>query len=270
MPTTFLTVLGSGSRGNAVVVGRRTDDADAAPRCILLDCGFELPELVERLRAAGLHPWDVEAVVLTHGHRDHVRGAADGARAYGWRPWVSLGTVWRWRDLRDVPHHAFAPGEAFDAGPFRIRSVAVPHDVDDAAAFVVDDPITGARAAYATDLGEPPPALVDALRGVHALVLESNHDPALLAAGPYPPDVKGRVAGPTGHLSNAQAGEVLRAVAHPGLAHVLLAHVSRHNNTPALALAAARAALEGTAFAGTLAVAAQDGGTGEVDVGVTR
>jgi phosphoribosyl 1,2-cyclic phosphodiesterase len=205
------------SRGNAVVVGRREGDAaDAAWRLLLLDVGFDLPELVARLHAAGLHPWDVEGVVLTHGHRDHVRGAADAARAYGWRPWVALGTVWRWRDLREVPHEGFAPGDAFDVGPFRVRSVEVPHDVPDAAAFVVDDPATGARAAYATDLGAVPEALVGALAGVHALVLEANHDPALLAAGPYPPEVRTRVAGPHGHLSNAQTAELLRRVAHPG------------------------------------------------------
>ena len=263
MPTTHLWTLGSGSRGNAVVVGRREGDAW---RLLLLDVGFELPELVERLRVAGLHPWDVEGVVLTHGHRDHVRGAADGARAYGWRPWVALGTVWRWRDLREVPHHGFAPGEAFDVGPFHVRSVEVPHDVPDAAAFVVDDPATGARAAYATDLGAVPEALVGALAGVHALVLEANHDPALLAAGPYPPEVRTRVAGPHGHLSNAQTAELLRRVAHPGLAHVVLAHVSRNNNTPALARAAAEAALAGTAFRGAVHVAPQDAGLGPLDV----
>ena len=258
-PRTLLWSLGSGSRGNALVLGHLTGETR---RLVLLDCGFELPELVDRLQAAGLHPWDVEGVVLTHGHRDHVRGAADGARAYGWRPWVALGTVWRWRDLREVPHHGFTPGETFTVGPFRVRSVEVPHDVADAAAFVVDDPATGARAAYATDLGAAPEALVTALQGTHVLVLESNHDPALLAAGPYPPEVKVRVAGPIGHLSNAQAAAVLRAVAHPALTDVVLAHVSRHNNTAALARASAEAALADTAFRGAIHVAPQDAALG--------
>jgi phosphoribosyl 1,2-cyclic phosphodiesterase len=179
---------------------------------------------------------------------------------------VALGTVWRWRDLREVPHEGFVPGDAFDVGPFRVRSIAVPHDVADAAAFVVDDPATGARAAYATDLGEAPAPLVAALGGAHALVLEANHDPALLAAGPYPPEVKTRVAGAHGHLSNAQAAEVLARVAHPGLAHVVLGHVSRHNNTPALARAAAEAALAGTGFRGAVHVAPQDAVLGPLAV----
>jgi phosphoribosyl 1,2-cyclic phosphodiesterase len=263
---TRLWTLGSGSRGNAVVVGHRPPAPDAAERLLMLDAGFELPELVARLRAAGLHPWDVEDVVLTHGHRDHVLGAAAGARAYGWRLWGTLGTVWRWRALREVPLQGFAPGDRFTAGAFTVHSTPVPHDVDDASAFLVEPP-DGTRVGYATDLGEVPAALAALFRDADALVLEANHDPALLAAGPYPPEVKTRVAGPTGHLSNAQAAALARAVAHPGLGHLLLAHVSRHNNTPLLALETIAAALQGTRFAGTLAIAAQDEVTGPMLVG---
>jgi phosphoribosyl 1,2-cyclic phosphodiesterase len=257
-----LWTLGSGSKGNATVVAH-------GGRVLMFDCGYELPALVERLRAAGLHPWDVDDVVLSHGHRDHVVGAAAGARAYGWRVWASLGTVWRWRALREIDVRPFEPGDAIDAGSWRVHSTPVPHDVDDAAAFVAEWTGGGpaVRVGYATDLGRAPAALVDHLRGTEALVLESNHDEELLRTGPYPPDRQARVGGEHGHLSNRRAAAVLQAIAHPGLRHVVLGHISRHNNTPALALDAARAALAGTAFRGALHAAPQDAVLGPLDVG---
>jgi phosphoribosyl 1,2-cyclic phosphodiesterase len=256
-----LWTLGSGSKGNATVLAHRG-------RHLLFDCGYELPELVHRLALAGLHPWDVDDVVLSHGHRDHVVGAAAGATAYGWRVWGALGTVWRWRALREIPLRPFEPGAPFDAGPWRVHTTPVPHDVDDSAAFVAEWTEEGppARVGYATDLGRAPGALVDLFRGLDAFVLESNHDPEMLRTGPYPPDRQARVGGPNGHLSNDRAAEVLRAVAHPGLAHVVLGHISQHNNTPALALASARAALDGTAFRGQLHAAPQHHVLGPLDV----
>ncbi len=250
-----LWTLGSGSKGNATVLAHQG-------RLLMFDCGYELPVLVDRLRAAGLHPWDVDDVVLSHGHRDHVLGAAAGARAYGWRVWGALGTVWRWRALREIDLRPFEPGATFDAGPWRVHTTPVPHDVDDAAAFVAEltDPSARppVRVGYATDLGRAPAPLVDLLRGVDALVLESNYDDEMLRTGPYPPDTRARVGGEHGHLSNRDAAAVLRAVAHPGLRHVVLGHISRHNNTPELALASAHAALAATSFRGALHAAPQD------------
>lgn len=251
--------LGSGSKGNAMVLAH-------AGHHLMFDAGFELPELVGRLRRAGLHPWDIDDVVLSHGHRDHVVGAAAGATAYGWRVWGSLGTVWRWRALREIPLLPFEPGASFAAGPWTVHTTPVPHDVDDAAAFlaVADDPAL--RVGYATDFGRAPDALVALFRGASALVLESNHDRELLRTGPYPPDRQARVGGEHGHLSNDRAAAVLRAVAHPGLAQVVLAHVSRHNNTPALALASAQAALDAAGYEGELHAAPQDAVLGPLDV----
>ncbi|MDF1505250.1 MBL fold metallo-hydrolase [Roseisolibacter sp. H3M3-2] len=244
-----LWLLGSGSQGNAAAVAW-------GERLLLLDAGVDLPVLLARMRDADLHPWYVEEVLLSHGHRDHVLGAAAGAKAYGWRVWATLGTVWRWRALRGVDVRPFEAGAAFDAGPFRVRTAATPHDVDDSAAFVVE--AGGVRIGYCTDLGHAPDAVVALLQGVDALVLESNYDEAMLRGGPYPPELQARVGGPTGHLGNAQAAEVARAVAHPGLRHLVLGHLSRHNNTPALALASMRRALEGTAFRGVVHAAPPD------------
>ena len=255
-----LWTLGSGSKGNAVVLAHDGHH-------LMFDAGFELPALVERLHAVGLHPWDIDDVILSHGHRDHVVGAAAGANVYGWRVWGSLGTVWRWRALREIPLLPFDPGASFTAGPWTVHTTPVPHDVDDSAAFLaVADADPALRVGYATDLGRAPEALVDLFRGASALVLESNHDRELLRTGPYPPDRQARVGGETGHLSNDRAADVLRTVAHPGLAQVVLAHISRHNNTPALALASARAALDAAGYAGALHAAPQDTTLGPLDV----
>ena len=256
-PGVTLWSLASGSQGNAAVVAR-------GEQLLLLDAGLDLAALLGRFRLAGLHPWFVEEVLLSHGHRDHVLGAAAGARAYGWRVWATLGTVWRWRGLRATPIAPFTPGDAFDAGPFHVRSTATAHDVDDSSAFVVE--VEGLRIGYCTDLGHVSDALVALLRGVDALILESNYDETMLATGPYPPELQARVGGPTGHLGNAQAGAVARAVAHAGLQHLVLWHVSRHNNTPALALAAMAEALAGTPFRGSLHAAPQDGVLGPLVV----
>ncbi len=252
-----LWMLGSGSQGNAAAIAH-------GERLLLLDAGVDLPVLLARMRAADLHPWFVDEVLLSHGHRDHVVGAAAGVKAYGWRVWATLGTVWRWRALRGVDVAPFETGASFDAGPFRVHSAATPHDVDDSAAFVVE--VAGVRVGYCTDLGHAPDAVLALLQGVDALVLESNYDEAMLRRGPYPPDLQARVGGPTGHLGNAQAGEVARAVAHAGLQHLVLGHLSRHNNTPELARAAMMGALQGTAFRGELHVAPPDGVLGPLVV----
>ena len=248
--TVALWMLGSGSQGNAAAVA-------LGERLLLLDAGVDLPVLLARMREADLHPWLVDEVLLSHGHRDHVLAAAAGMKVYGWRVWATLGTVWRWRPLREVDVAPFDTGASFDAGPFHVRTAATPHDVDDSAAFVVA--VGGLRIGYCTDLGHVPDAVLALLQGVDALVLESNYDEEMLRRGPYPPDLQARVGGPTGHLGNAQAGEVARALAHPGLQHLVLGHLSRHNNTPELARAAMARALEGTAFRGQLHVAPPDG-----------
>lgn len=248
---TCLWVLGSGSAGNAALV-------EHGGRRLLVDAGFDPVELVARLNAAGVPPATVDDVVLTHGHRDHVLGAAHGARVYGWRLWGTLGTVWQWRALRYVDVQPFAPGDTLDLGAFRVHTVATSHDVDESSAVVVEAAGGGARIGYCTDLGEATPDVERLLTGLDALVLEANHDEAMLRAGPYPPEVQARVAGVRGHLSNEQAARLARRVAHPGLAYVVLAHLSRRNNSPQLALETVGAALDGTPFRGELLAAPQD------------
>jgi phosphoribosyl 1,2-cyclic phosphodiesterase len=143
-------------------------------------------------------------------------------------------------------------------GNLVVESVKIPHDAAAPVALVVADPVSGARCGIATDLGTIPAALMTAFRDLDVLVLESNHDEAMLAAGPYPPSVRDRIASRTGHLSNRVAASAARALAHKGLRHLVLAHVSEKCNTPSLARQATQAMIEGTRFRGALHVAPQD------------
>jgi phosphoribosyl 1,2-cyclic phosphodiesterase len=136
----------------------------------------------------------------------------------------------------------------------------VPHDAREPCQFVFEG--DGRRLGVLTDAGTVTPRICEALRDCDALMLEANHDPELLRNGPYPPSVQRRVGGAFGHLSNAQAAQVLDRVHHPGLRRVLLSHLSQQNNRPDLALAAVRAVRADL----PTAVADQDRGTGWLDV----
>lgn len=246
-------VLGSGSRGNAVLV-------ECAGTRLLVDCGFAPRTLAGRLAAIGFAPADVHAVVLTHEHQDHAKGAAAGAARFGWRVHATDGTL---RALGDVPNAApFPAGATVAVGHAVVETVRVPHDAAQPVALVVSDPAGGARCGVAFDLGHVPAAMLPCFRDLDVLVLESNHDPDLLAAGPYPPSVRARIASRVGHLSNPDAGRAIRAFAHRGLRHVVLAHLSETSNTPAVALATVRDVLAGSKFRGTLHTAPPDGPIG--------
>lgn len=123
----------------------------------------------------------------------------------------------------------------------RVTPIAVPHDAWEPVAYVFDDGVT--RAALVTDLGCVPASLVRALQNLDALVLEMNHDPRMLADGPYPWSLKKRIRGDHGHLSNAQGADLLSQILHGGLRQVTLAHLSEHNNTEAHARRAAEGVL---------------------------
>lgn len=241
--------LGSGSSGNATLVevsrgGRSTR--------VLIDCGFSLRELTLRLARAGATPDQLDAVFITHEHGDHVGCAFSLARRHQVPLWTSRGT---WRALQRcteaspaaspedalMRHLHFArDGEAIEVGDLELRPFTVPHDAGEPLQLVLSD---GARRlGVLTDAGCSTEHVEHALTGCEALLLECNHDPALLAASAYPASLKARIGGRLGHLSNPQAAQVLARCVHPGLRHVAAAHLSERNNSPALARAALAAA----------------------------
>lgn len=254
-------VLGSGSRGNAVLV-------EAGGTRLLVDCGFGPRTLAGRLAAVGFAPRDIHAVILTHEHLDHAKGAAAGAAAFGWPVHASEGTL---RALGPLPSaQPFAPGATVPIGHVLVETIRVPHDATAPVAVVVRAPDDAARCGVALDLGHVPAALLTAFKDLDVLILEANHDPAMLADSPYPPAVRERIAGRTGHLSNEDAARAVRAFAHRGLRHVVLAHLSERSNAPDAALAAVRRALVGSRFRGQLHVAPADAPIGPFGVTATR
>ncbi len=224
--------LGSGSTGNATLIEARS--GTTASR-VLVDCGFSLRELALRLARAGLGIEDIDAVFVTHEHGDHVGCALTLARRHRIPLWTSRGT-WRAIGEPDLPVHFARDGEPIVVGDLLLQPYTVPHDAQEPLQLVGSD---GAqRVGLLTDAGASTEHLLAQLRHCDALLLECNHDAALLANSRYPAFLKARVGGRFGHLSNDTAAEILAACLHDRLQHVVAAHLSVENNRPELALQA--------------------------------
>ena len=246
-----LWVLGSGSRGNAIVL-----ECDGSR--VLVDAGFPPRVLAARLAAIGIAPESIEALLITHEHTDHVKGACAGAKRWGWAVYATHGTVSGCADLVAADVRTFDAGGTVTLGRMDVRSVRTPHDAAESVALVATSHTSGTRVGIAYDLGQATPAVRTALRDLDVLVLESNHDDGMLNAGPYPPSVRERIASRFGHLSNRDASQLARESVHPGLGHVVLAHLSEKCNDPRLACSTVAGSLTGTRFRGALSAAAQD------------
>ncbi len=226
--------LGSGSSGNATVVEATTGITTTR---LLVDAGMSLREIELRLARAGLAGSDLDAVFVTHEHGDHIGCAVALAERYDLALWMSRGT---WRALGDVEQPArfrFArDGEAIAIGDIELRPFTVAHDAAEPLQLRCGD--GNSCVVVLTDLGSITAHMIENVTHCDALILECNHDEALLAASRYPASLKARIGGRFGHLSNATAVDLLGRVAGPRLRHVVAAHLSRENNSPTLARAA--------------------------------
>ncbi|MFQ5889272.1 MAG: MBL fold metallo-hydrolase [Gemmatimonadota bacterium] len=244
--------LGSGSRGNAVLV-------ESGESRILIDAGFSGSDLARRLAELEIEPEGVAGVVVTHEHRDHARGIGVAARRWGWSLYLNPATERACRDLlrgeERVRH--FEAGRPFTADALEVYPFRNCHDAADPVAVTITEPVSGLRVGVATDLGRATGPVRSALAGCHILVLEANHDELRLRDGPYPWSIKQRIGGSRGHLSNRLAGELAADLVHPGLGGILLAHLSFECNDPALARATVEQRLDGSGFRGGLFVAGQ-------------
>ena len=231
--------LGSGSSGNATLVEARSG-TDVTR--ILVDCGLGIRTLERRLAIAGLAMGELDAVFITHEHSDHIGCAHALALRQRIPVWMSHGT-WTARGSQDydgllnIASHA----AVIDVGALQIHPFAVPHDAREPLQLTCTD--GDRRLGVLTDLGHVPVNVLQSLDGCHALLLECNHEPDLLAASAYPPFLKRRVGGDHGHLANAQAAAVLQSLRHDQLGQVVAAHLSRKNNHPDLARNALAGAL---------------------------
>ncbi|MGO4389742.1 MBL fold metallo-hydrolase [Variovorax sp. M-6] len=220
--------LGSGSTGNATLV-----EASSGGRIsrLLIDCGFALRHLDTRLARAGLAASDIDAIFITHEHGDHIGCARALSRRERIPVWMSEGT-WLATGGHDFEGRLKLARDSVDieVGDLCVQPFTVPHDAREPLQLRCTD---GARSlGVLTDLGHATPHVLARLMGLDALLLEFNHDSDLLAGSAYPPFLKQRVGGNYGHLSNAAAAAIARAVHHGGLRHVLAAHLSEQNNRP--------------------------------------
>ncbi len=241
--------LGSGSRGNATLI-------EAGATCLMLDCGFSIREIERRLARQGKRAEEITAVLVTHEHGDHIRGVGPLARKFGMPVWMTGGTAQVHQAVTGDVLRVFNPHESFTVGDIQVDPFPVPHDAREPCQFVFGD---GARRlGVLTDTGSLTDYIRRALDRCDALLLECNHDVQMLAAGRYPPALKARVGGRVGHLSNEQAAMLISGIDTGSLQHLVAAHLSEKNNTPALA----RAALAGAVScdADWIAVATQTQG----------
>lgn len=219
--------LGSGSRGNATLV-------ESGDTRVLVDCGFTAREAERRMQELGASAADLAAILVTHEHGDHVRGVATLAARFGIEVWATPGT-WRRAGGVEVPSLRLFSGHetGFRVGDLRITPFPVPHDAREPSQFVLEG--AGHRLGMLTDAGFVTQHVRDLLRECDALLLECNHDPEMLRAGSYPPQLQARVGGRFGHLSNEQAADLLNQLPHGHLRHLVVAHISEKNNRPDLA-----------------------------------
>lgn len=227
-------LLGSGSKGNALVV-------EQGGTRLLIDCGFSAREIEKRLARLDLIAGDIDAVVITHEHDDHWKGVSRLSRAHDLPVWLTPGTQAATVGSKLATVELYSPHEPFAIGDLELFPYPVPHDAREPAQLVIGN--GEHQLGVLSDIGHVTPHVRAMIDACDALVIESNHDPDMLANGPYPARLKTRVAGRLGHLSNAEAAALVSAIDTSALQHVVVAHISESNNRPDLARAALAEAL---------------------------
>lgn len=227
--------VASGSRGNSIFVS-------CGDLSLLIDAGLSGVEIEKRLKASGISPDTLDAIVVTHEHSDHVKGVGVLSRRYNIPVYINKET------LAAVPKIGRLAGlEFFQCGtPFTIDGVRIDpfttsHDAADPAGLTLSYKST--KIGIATDMGVATGLVRERLKDCSLLYIESNHDPDMLINGPYPWPLKQRIRGRQGHLANEDTAALLQELAGGELAHVILAHLSEKNNTPEKAFQTAEAAL---------------------------
>ena len=218
-------MLASGSKGNAIYIS----DGDAA---LLLDAGLSGVEIERRLRSRDIDPATINAICVSHEHTDHIHGVGVLSRRFNLPVYMSAKTASAAAaHLGKVPAlHTFECGTSFNISALQLHPFALSHDATDPVGFTVSSNST--KIGIATDLGVATQMVKERLKDCRLLVLEANHDPDMLINGPYPWPLKQRIKSRSGHLSNAEARDLLKVLQNKRLRHVILAHLSETNNTP--------------------------------------
>jgi len=215
--------LGSGSKGNATLISHDKTT-------ILVDCGFSLRQFEQRLLKLEISPNKIDAILLTHEHSDHSGGVARLSAKFSIPVWSTVGTA-RAVFENDFSYNPLCGGESAQIGCFDILPVTVPHDAGEPVQFVFCHVASGKKLGILTDTGHITNHIIKAYDNLDALLLEFNYDQTMLDTGPYPYQLKQRVSGDMGHLSNEQSIYLLRQINTSGLNCLIAAHISENNNT---------------------------------------
>lgn len=224
-----LSIFASGSSGNCLFVS-------SGETRLLIDAGISLRRITASLRSRGFDFSQLSGILITHEHADHVSALNMICKYHPVPVFATPGTA---RGITDtVPTvsgriHIVSPGTAFQIGDMEISSFLTPHDAAESVGYRLF--ASGRSLSVATDLGFVPQSVFDAVCGSDTVVLESNHDVDMLNSGRYPYYLKKRILSRTGHLSNSDCGYMAAALARTGTQRLILAHLSRENNTPEIA-----------------------------------
>ncbi len=236
-----LVSIASGSSGNCIYVG--TDHTH-----ILVDAGISCRRIERGLNDIGVKGSELEALVITHEHADHVKGLGVLARKYGlpiFGTRETLEETARMNCLGECPKELFRPIAADTEaaiGELTVKPFRIDHDAANPVGYRIQH--RKKSVAVVTDLGHFDQYIIDHLQGLDAILLESNHDVRMLETGPYPYFLKRRILSDHGHLSNENAGRLLNCILHDNMKHILLGHLSKENNYEELAYETVRLAID--------------------------
>lgn len=231
-----VSALASGSKGNSVLI-------DGPEGSLLVDAGLSAREILRRLDHSGFSPDRLTAILVTHDHSDHLRGVRVLAKRLGLTVYGTEETLKAAELPAGYKVRTVRSGEDFSTAGFTIRPFSLPHDALDPVGYILKR--GGVKVGIATDLGCVTALVRKRLAGCDMLVLESNYDEEMLRKGPYPWFLKQRIRSRKGHLSNESSSQILGELLHPGLQHVILAHLSEINNCPEAALGEATGSIGG-------------------------
>ena len=224
--------IASGSSGNCIYVG--SEDTH-----LLIDTGISKKRIEEGLKTLEVGGEQLQGILVTHEHSDHIQGLGVFSRRYGIPIYATKGTIagiLEYRCLGDMPEGLFREIEVdkvFSIGDIDIHPFAISHDAKEPTGYRLEQ--GGKSVAIATDLGTYDDYIVQNLQNLNALLLEANHDIHMLEVGPYPYPLKQRVLSNRGHLSNELSGRLLCDIIHDKLQYIMLGHLSKDNNYPELA-----------------------------------
>ncbi len=229
--------IASGSSGNCICVGDNNTH-------VLIDAGVSGKRIETGLNEIELKTAEMQGILITHEHIDHIGGLGVLARRYGIPIYATQATadaILHTKSVGKIDEALFRviqPGEAFSIGDLNFKPIHISHDAADPVAYRISN--DSRSIAVVTDLGTYDQSLIDELQGLDALLLEANHDVNMLQMGAYPYPLKQRILGDRGHLSNERSGQLLCSLLHDHFKTVVLGHLSKENNYEELAYEAVR------------------------------